>query len=1609
MPFSFQVQSGEGRLALSGFSAGPFVVEQLELSVSNPVPDSGPQHYQNRRCHLKSLALRAMPATLNDRVAAVQRDLVTHGVTAVNARMASGFVSVCAQVVDGPSSAAVTFRVDLATAGLHLRALASDVRVHGYLPTPGPVVADWVLTALLGATEDSDLVDRPRRRSLCDVEVDAISAALWLVMPPAGWRLPAVVDVEILSLRMDSDAVEVAFGPAGSRAGELGVRPMTAELARAHDLMYSADDALRTGQIEEAMRGYRALLAGGGADQPFVIERILAVAAARPMWFIYGREIARQALGRWPQFAAGHAALASITLAQGDTREAAGHFARVSQLASGDDDQAAQAALASARILRVLEPRSATELYQLAVKRDPLLLEAVDALADRLVDEQRWSELAAMLRRNAKLAEQVDVARAVALRLRLADIYAQQLSDATSARFELAAAEQLAPNDIAVHEMTATMLTSSDPGAAQIAWQQVARLAQEHEDHRTAGRAHAALGNLLAQEDPAKATLAWQRAIEFDPRQGDAMTGLARASAARGDHAAAADLYQRLRALRLAPNVASQLELELARSLVALDRADEANAALQRAAGSSEASAEAHVIRSEMAARTDAVEQAAAELDLAMSELVATAQAQPTANAARYYARAAELACARARLLEQSGQMERATADWARAHEFASDHAPAIARDAARTLLSRAALPADEHKWLDAVLATQPPAAERAALLVCRAELRGRDPAPDRVAALADTHEALALTEAEPNSTAVRRRAYTLQAALLADSGDQRERATVLASLASLADRPSERVKHEIAAASAWLSAEEPAAAFRHGAQAFAALEADAPASVRREVLTTFGEAAWRHRAWPEVRRVYGELARQDGDAETEAGELATCRYRFAVSADHLGDPRAAIDVLQSIANAQSATELSGQALLLLADIGEREGDLAIAASALERFGNLTNSTPATATRNARGDALFRAGEMYWRQGLAKDAVRCLEVALELSNSHVGAYELLEEIAREVEDADAALAIVARRVAATVRSPRQHKLALTRLGQLQDELGQPGALATHQRALEIDPLWRPSLTAVTKRALDERIVAAAATGLVQLASELPGDRQFDGALVSRQRAAAVRELGQLVVAVPPADLRAVRSVVAPVLERAAADPDLARESPDRFAGALALLAGEVAPQVSARMPDGADSSATPLEEAKPSVRITGTAEQNFDAVSAAAAGANRDRLLAAHRDAPNDPAVLAALLANLGDREPDLRRKVLERAAIQATGRAQAIALNELAFGSGPDEYDPIRASALWNKAYRVDPTYPPVWLPFAEALSSAGEIDLACDLYRKVSESPDYDPARRTLARERVKALQNSGSRERSLPPEVAIGAARDLRTARASDDVTSSETYLARAERCLAQGDVPSAITLLEQLVGDYPDHVGAIEKLAELHASQGDWQVATRYLYQLVPFAPTLGERAERLYRLGEVMLLRVGDVDRADDVFLRASDLDPSHVPTLRRLLDVYWRADDPEALVDVARQLAGSDALRSGSVAANSVARALVAAAVAKDSELVVKLVAALGDLVAPSVVAALTELDDATGRRLSQATATAAMSDLGKAGILNLSKLRAPVAPAPSRSQRSSQ
>ncbi|MBL9014460.1 MAG: hypothetical protein JNL83_09800 [Myxococcales bacterium] len=1326
LPFQFEALGGLGRLTLSDLTVGPLLVDRLELEVTDLGTDPGKavaEKYQRRRTRLRSVALRMTSQQVDERVAAVGRHLAGLGVSQLAARLHDGFVSIRARAADGLAAADLSFRVHFVSAGTHLRAVASTVRVHGHLPTPGPVIADRILVALLAASDVPNVVERPHARGLCDVEIDLVGAVLWHLMPPAGWRLPAVSDIELVGIRLGRHAIEASYGPVGTRTGELGVRPQTHALAAAHDLMHSADQLLREGHVEEAMRGYRALLAAGGPEQPLLLERILALAAARPAWFFDGLELARQALGRWPSFPAAHAALASITLAQGDAREAAGHLTMLAQLASaeGDDDQAALAALAGARLLRVLEPRAATQLYELALEHDPSSSEAAESLVDRLADEHRWPELVRLVRARAVVTS--DPARAVQLRLRLADVFVHHLNDPQSAHGELAVATHLAPDDPAVHEMTATILSTINPTAAIDAWREVSRLAEARGDHRTASRAWATVGDLLAKTGSGEAEVAWARALVLDPLQAEALAGLAAAAAARGEHEAAADHYERLRGLGLSQHAAARHELALARSLVALGRVDEARASLRRATlAGGETAAEAHAVLAEVAEAGADQEHAAAELDTAITAMLDLAGHAPAdaREGERLYGRAAELAAARAALLDRSGQAAAASVDWQRAHDLAARSAPELARDAARTLLARSRNDgSEERRWIDAVLATRPPPAERAQLLVQRADVRRKERTPDVAAAIADLHEALRICEdlatnqdgEDPAATEVRRKAYQLEAELLAGSGDQRARAQARSALAKMAERDAERVEVETAAAAAWLAADEPAAALPHGARAHAALTGDSPAvppALRREVLVTLGEAAWRQRAWADVIRAYRGLLEDPGSEAPRAGMF---RYRLAVAADRTGDAATALATLDPIVHDDELArgtppELRGQALRLHAELAERAGDLAGAAHALEGFASLsTDSSP-----TARADAMYRAGELFRRADKGEEAIRCLEAALRISDTHLPALDALELAWRERGDLERVSVILGRKVAATSRHPARQKPLLSRLGDLQDQLGRPEvALATHQRALEIDPTWRPSLRYVTLRLQETGQLVAAAGGLAQLCGELPGDQGTDLAIVAAERRAAAAALATLVASLDDGQLDAVRDVASPALQRAAAD-------------GAAVLVGLT--RLRGGQPAAREATDATREEDTAAGRATasnGNAKTLRDAATRARLAGKLDDALAtletANHVSPGDPGVLQELVElalQLGDHPA--AAKHLTELVEHASGSGKGNALLELAelyydhLGSAEKGRQAMRAAAeAFGSGTRRDATL--------RMLASEARANLAWDI----------------------------------------------------------------------------------------------------------------------------------------------------------------------------------------------------------------------------------------------------------------------------------------------------
>ncbi|MGZ3427522.1 MAG: tetratricopeptide repeat protein, partial [Polyangia bacterium] len=152
-----------------------------------------------------------------------------------------------------------------------------------------------------------------------------------------------------------------------------------------------------------------------------------------------------------------------------------------------------------------------------------------------------------------------------------------------------------------------------------------------------------------------------------------------------------------------------------------------------------------------------------------------------------------------------------------------------------------------------------------------------------------------------------------------------------------------------------------------------------------------------------------------------------------------------------------------------------------------------------------------------------------------------------------------------------------------------------------------------------------------------------------------------------------------------------------------------------------------------------------------------------------------------------------------------------------------------------------------------------------------------------------------------------------------------------------------------------------------LARIYIEQQAWPEAAEALGRLSRLVREPAERAELLYRRGEVLRLGLGDLEHANDAYLKAADLHPTHVPTLRRLIAYYYGDGDFAALKEVARELEGlgqplGDAATEaglGLALGGDEARGTVLVAVSKPTA------ARLAELLAAARLGSLAQLDPA--------------------------------------------
>ncbi len=865
-------------------------------------------------------------------------------------------------------------------------------------------------------------------------------------------------------------------------------------------------------------------LAAHPDDESLLIDRLLAVGSARRELFDECSELAARALTRWPDYAPGHAALASIALARGDTAGAGARYRTLSQVAaaSGEREWAALAALVAARLLRRAAPTDASGLYERVLELSPGHAEATGALVDRYAEDGRWSDLVRLLR--ARAAATDDPTRRARDHVQAAQVLVGELGDAAAALEELETARRLDPRSPAALEVLSDVqVASGQPVEAAASLERAAALHQERRDRRGQVRTLLrAASHLDAAGELERAERLHRAVLELVPGEPAALRGAAAAAARRGDHAEAVRLLRALLAVTsVSPTDAARDSLELARHLVALgDGGAAARAALERAAASGAplVAADAHELLADWARREQRPDEAVEQLGRAIEALSRSPRDGAASDEAR--ARAAEAAMNRADLLGQLGQREAALADHERAFALSGEAHPIRLR-AARALAAVAHARGDrdaERYWLGALLAHPELLDERADLLVRRAQLAFD--AEDLAGALPDLDNALA----EPMPTARAAAVLRLRADVLGALGDQAGRAQSLERALEASSHPRERAELSLAAAEALLHSGDPTTALERAREAAGELgepervdERPVMTEHRHSSLLALGEAAWRSRDWAEIERAYSELVAEPSPDRAERA------HRLGMAREALGQVDAAAAAYELvIAEPDAPAELRVATWRSLAALYEHTADLARAALAYESF---AGDHRADLGDTARADAWYKAGDLYRKAGgRERDAERCLESALQLVGDHMPALDVLERLKRDEGAFDRVAVILGRKIAATARQPATQKSLLMRLAALhQERLGQVDvARESCARALAIDPDYRPALRFAARDARERGDIDTAVRAGGRLAALLPGDTELAAASdeLAAERAAASLELAELALASP---------------------------------------------------------------------------------------------------------------------------------------------------------------------------------------------------------------------------------------------------------------------------------------------------------------------------------------------------------------------------------------------------------------------------------------------------------------------------------------------------------
>lgn len=107
----------------------------------------------------------------------------------------------------------------------------------------------------------------------------------------------------------------------------------------------------------------------------------------------------------------------------------------------------------------------------------------------------------------------------------------------------------------------------------------------------------------------------------------------------------------------------------------------------------------------------------------------------------------------------------------------------------------------------------------------------------------------------------------------------------------------------------------------------------------------------------------------------------------------------------------------------------------------------------------------------------------------------------------------------------------------------------------------------------------------------------------------------------------------------------------------------------------------------------------------------------------------------------------------------------------------------------------------------------------------------------------------------------------------------------------------DPDRAIEAFSDILSFDPEHTGAVSALSRLYEQIEDWDRALDTLQRQSELTSDAAERVEIYHRLGKINQEYMGDIEAAEERYVQSLELDPTYVPSMNQLTDIYQGRGD----------------------------------------------------------------------------------------------------------------